>query len=472
MAEGAFFDLDRTLLGGASGPVISAELRTAGVLPERTIPGENLLFGLFNAVGETWPSMLLTRQAARAAKGWPCAGVRAAGRAAASTLIDEVQPYARLLIEQHRSEGRMVVMATTTPLDVVEPLAEALGLDGVVATRYGVVNGHYDGSIDGHFVWGRGKLRAVQAWASAHDVDLGRSWAYSDSFYDLPLLSAVEHPTAVNPDPRLAAVAALRRWPQLHLDVPPGVPKVLGIEPQQVLLPFTRPELLPFVRFDIDGTDRIPEAGGALLCANHRSYFDPMALAVTVARRGRPVRGLGKKEVFDAPLVGPLARAMGGIRVDRGTGSDAPLEAAAQALRAGELVAMMPQGTIPRGPAFFDPVLRGRWGAARLAGATGAGVVPIGLWGTEQVWPRSARFPDVANIVDPPTVQVRVGDPVTVGGEDPDADTRRIMAAIADLLPEEARVRREPTAAELALTYPPGYAGDPDAETDRRPGTD
>ena len=79
------------------------------------------------------------------------------------------------------------------------------------------------------------------------------------------------------------------------------------------------------------------------------------------------MRFLGKKEVFDAPIVGDLATAMGGIRVDRGTGSDEPLQAAADALAAGELVAIMPQGTIPRGPAFFDPELKGRWGAARLA---------------------------------------------------------------------------------------------------------
>ena len=58
---------------------------------------------------------------------------------------------------------------------------------------------------------------------------------------------------------------------------------------------------------------------------------------------------------------------MGGIRVDRGTGSDEPLKEAAAALAGGQLVALMPQGTIPRGPAFFDPVLKGRWGAARLA---------------------------------------------------------------------------------------------------------
>jgi putative phosphoserine phosphatase/1-acylglycerol-3-phosphate O-acyltransferase len=71
------------------------------------------------------------------------------------------------------------------------------------------------------------------------------------------------------------------------------------------------------------------------------------------------VRFLGKKEVFDAPVVGQIASAMGGIRVDRGTGSDEPLQAAAEALANGDLVAMMPQGTIPRGKAFYDPKLKG-----------------------------------------------------------------------------------------------------------------
>ena len=77
----------------------------------------------------------------------------------------------------------------------------------------------------------------------------------------------------------------------------------------------------------------------------------------------------------------------------RASGSDEPLEAAAEALRAGELISMAPQGTIPRGPAFFDPVLKGRWGAARLAAETRAPVIPVGLWGTEKVWPRNARLP-------------------------------------------------------------------------------
>ena len=468
----AFFDLDRTLLSGASGPVITGALRDVGLVPERSVPGEDLLYKFFNLVGENRPSMLLARQGARVANGWRRDLAQKAGEIAADTLIDHVVPFALPIIEDHHDEGRSVVMATTSPYDLVKPLADRLGFDAVVATRYGENDGAYDGTIDGHFVWGRGKLRAVKEWADANDVELADSWAYSDSYYDVPLLSAVKHPVAVNPDPRLRAVAALRRWPSLHLDVPPGVPKVAGIEPQKVMMAFARPELVPYARFDIAGTDHIPAEGGAIIVGNHRSYFDPLAMGMALAQRGRPVRFLGKKEVFDAPVVGQMATAMGGIRVDRGTGSDQPLEAAAAALAAGELVAVMPQGTIPRGPAFFEPELKGRWGAARLAAMARVPVIPVGLWGTEQVWPRSERLPNMMAVTDPPLVTIRVGPPVELKYRSADADTKRIMAALVDLLPPEARKRRVPTPQELAKTYPPGYEGDPDAESERRPGKD
>ena len=458
----AIFDLDRTLLRGASGPVISASLRAAGLLPDRSIPGEGLLFGLFDLVGEVRASMMLTRQAVRAAKGWDREIVLEAGRQAAERLAEEVQPWARVIIDDHQREGRPVVLATTTPHDLVEPLATMLGFDAVVATRYRVdETGCYDGTFDGEFVWGKGKLAAVTAWAAENGIALRECWAYSDSFYDRPLLDAVGQPVAVNPDPRLAAYAVLRRWPVQFLDAPPGVPKVLGVEPQTAAFPFLRNELMPWVRFEVTGTEHIPDDGPALLCSNHRSYFDPLAVGYAAARRGRPIRFLGKKEVFDAPVVGDLARAMGGIRVERGTGSDEPLLEAADCLRAGEIVAILPQGTIPRGLDFFDPVLRGRWGAARLAAEMAAegrpvAVVPMGLWGTERVWPRNARLPNLLNVFDPPTVRVALGPPVELGLEDPAADTEAIMEAIVDLLPPEARRRHEPTPGELARTLPPG----------------
>ncbi len=474
----AFFDLDRTLIRGASGPVFSQALRDVGLISGRPLPGEGLVFRFFDIVGETLPAMFLTRQGARMATGWKQADAQAAGRLALDQLVEIVQPFARGLIADHKAHRRPVVMATTSPYDLVAPLADALGLDDVIATRYGVSEtGHYDGTIDGEFVWGPGKLAAIRAWAHGHGVDVGASWAYSDSIYDSFLLGAVAHPHAVNPDPRLRAMAVARRWPAIHLDVPPGVPKLAGLEPQQVALQLARTARLaitPYARFEIEGAEHLPAEGPAIVVANHRSYFDPIALGVAVAERGRPVRFLGKKEVFDAPVVGDVARAMGGIRVERGSGSDEPLREATVALAAGEMVAMMPQGTIPRGRAFFDPELKGRWGAARLAAASGAPIVPMGLWGTEAVWPRSSRVPMVWNVVTPPTVSVRVGAPFHVTGDDPDADTERIMAAIVDLLPPEARVAREPTPEELARAYPAGHTADTDAdhEVERRPGTD
>ncbi|MGI8755535.1 MAG: HAD-IB family hydrolase [Acidimicrobiales bacterium] len=472
MEPAAFFDLDRTLLIGASGPIFSAMLKRVGVLPDRSIPGEGLLFRFFDLVGETLPAMLATRQMARSAAGWDRSLVRDAGRQAGERLVGEVPGFAKALIARHQAEGRQVVLATTSPYDLVRPLADALGIDDVIATRYGEADGHYDGSIDGFFVWGPGKLAAVRQWAADHGVDVERSYAYSDSIYDLPLLNAVKFPTAINPDPRLRMVAAVRRWPVQFFDVPAGVPKLAGMEPQQMLQMLARPELVPWARFDIDGTDRIPHDGPVILVGNHRSYFDPLAIGLAIAKVGRPVRFLGKKEVFDAPIVGQLTAALGGIRVERGSGSDEPLAAAAEALEAGEAVALMPQGTIPRGRAFFDPELKGRWGAAKLAAMTRAPVVPIGLWGTEKVWPRSAKAPNVLALGHPPTVRVRVGPPVELKYRSPDADTKRIMAALMDLLPREARIKREPTPDELALTFPSGYKGDRTDEAERRPGTD
>ena len=429
------------------------------------------VFKVFELVGETRLSMQLAKLTVRASKGWDAQLVDEAAEDIADELISLLQPYARVVIEEHRARGDIVVIASTTPEHFVRPLAQRLGVDHVVASRWRSEEGVYTGELDGEFVWGRDKLAAVRTWAKTVGVSLKKSSAYSDSYYDSPLLNAVGHPHAVNPDARLALLATLKGWPIRHLDKPEGVVKLGAWEVQEFLRPFARTELLPNARFEIIGIENIPATGGALLCANHRSYFDATVVSLITAKAGRSARFLGKKEVFDAPIVGQLAKALGGIRVDRGTGSDQPLEEAAKALRAGELVCMMPEGTIPRGPAFFEPKLRGRWGAARLAGLSGVPIIPVGMWGTERVWPRSSRLPKV-NMTNPPMITVRIGEPFHVSGTSADADTEVIMKSISDLLPAEARERHVPTEEELRLTYPPGYKGDPTKETTRRPGQD
>ena len=474
MRQAAFFDLDRTLLSGASAHVVSRVLRETGVVT-RNIPGESFLYQVFETFGENLPSMVLGRQAVVAMRGHLQTAVREAAERAAPDLVSMVQPYAQKVIDEHRANGRLVVLATTTPRDLIEPFASLMGFDAVIATTYGVdADGVYTGELVGPYVWSRGKKDAVLAWSADNNVDVSSSYAYSDSVFDEPLLAAVGHPYCVNPDWRLRLMAAARRWPVMHLDVPAGVAKipVVGLEAQQALMKFARPEVFPYARFRITGTENIPRDSAAILCGNHRSYFDIAAISLAVAKTGRAVRFLGKKEVFDAPVIGPMATALGGIRVERGTGSDEPLRAASESLNAGDLVAIMPQGTIPRGRAFFDPVLKGRWGAARLAAETKAPVIPIGIWGTEKVWPRNAKLPNITNVTSPPEVIITVGAPVQLSYIDADADTIAIMSAISALLPPEGREYREPTEEELRRSYPSNYKGDPNAEEDRRPGTD
>lgn len=466
----AIFDLDRTLLRTSSTPVINSALFDAGLVGRESVPGQSLLLGFYDAFGETIPSMVLARAAALATRGWSVEQVGQAAKLAAERLEAQVLPYVPALLDKQRRAGRRIVLATTTPGHLLAPFAERLGVDAMVATRYAVEPDRsgvprYNGRLEGPFVWASGKLQAVRAWAAEAGVDLGRSAAFSDSVYDLPLLGSVGYPTAVNPDLRLATVARLRRWPVVHLDSPAGVPKLLGIEPLDLVRAASRPPAalrlaLPFARFDIQGADHIPGRGAAIVAANHRSYFDFVAYFAAVFKAGRNPRVLAKKELFDAPLIGQLMGAAGAICVDRARSGGAAWDAAEQALRSGELLIAAPQGTIPRGEKFFDPHLEGKTGTARLAAATGVPVIPLAVWGTERVWPRSSRVPNLLNAVRPPKILVRAGPPVTgLTGRDFQADTEKIMSAIVELLPEEGRLRRVPTRAELARTFPPGNPG-------------
>ena len=461
MTGAAFFDLDRTLLPKASGPALSAAMRQTGVVSSR-LPGESLLFGYFNLLGESLGSIALARQAVLVAKGRAADAFDEAAEIAADVLEPMVGPFASMLIEEHREAGRPVVLATTTPEHLIRPFAERLGIDAVIATRYEVgEDGRFTGRNEGHFVWSMGKIAAVREWAEEEGIDLEESFAYSDSIYDAPLLKAVGNPGAVNPDPRLQALAVAARWPVLHFDTSPGVLKIplLGIELQRLVTMLARPEVFPYAKFTINGTENVPASGPAILVGNHRSYFDVAAMVVAMGRTPRTARFLGKKELFDMPGLGAFFRAGGGISVDRrqeDPNSADAFAAAVRSLAGGEMVAMMPEGTIPRGIDFFQPGMEGFPGAARLAQLTRVPVIPFALTGTEQVWPRSSKVPRVANLLSPPEVTVTFGEPVDLKYRSVPRDMERIFDAITSMLPDEVREPERPTLEELAKTYPDG----------------
>jgi phosphoserine phosphatase len=152
--------------------------------------------------------------------GWDVQTVRAI---VADTLHHIVEPMiydeAVTLIEQHHAAGRDVVIVSSSGSEVVEPIGEMLGADKVIATRMIVADGKYTGEIE-QYAYGPHKATAITELAAAEGYDLKGSYAYSDSITDEPMLAAVGHPFAVNPDRALRRLAISRDWPVLDFTRP------------------------------------------------------------------------------------------------------------------------------------------------------------------------------------------------------------------------------------------------------------
>ncbi|MGQ0823642.1 MAG: lysophospholipid acyltransferase family protein [Actinomycetota bacterium] len=179
------------------------------------------------------------------------------------------------------------------------------------------------------------------------------------------------------------------------------------------------------LRWTIEGADKISRDGPIILASNHISYLDPLTLAFVANRQRRRLRFLAKAELFDRRGLGTLLRAAHQIPVQRGKGDAAhALDAALDALRRGECVAVFPEGTISLD---LEPMI-GKSGTARLARAAGVPVTPVGLWGSHRIMFKG-RAPRWRTGVAQVAV---VGDPVKVGPDDHVREaTERIMSAIA-----------------------------------------
>lgn len=144
-----------------------------------------------------------------------------------------------------------------------------------------------------------------------------------------------------------------------------------------------RPIMTPWVRIEATGEDHIPEHGPAILVFNHLSEVDPLCLCWFFMKRNMPVRFLAKKSLFDVPVFGAIISAMGLIPVDREGDAARSLDAAKEALARGEVIIIMPEGTLTQDPDMWPMTFK--TGAARLALDTGAPIVPAAQWGPQDI---------------------------------------------------------------------------------------
>ena len=131
-------------------------------------------------------------------------------------LLAKIRPEARRLLDVHRHAGRNTYIVSAAPVEIVEPLAQSLGMTAGIGTRSTIFDGVYSGELAGPLVYGAGKVVAMEEIARWDGLDLAQCYAYSDSASDLPMLEAVGHPVAVNPDGRLARHARDNAWPIVH----------------------------------------------------------------------------------------------------------------------------------------------------------------------------------------------------------------------------------------------------------------
>ena len=135
-------------------------------------------------------------------------------------LKPRIYPGARDLIDESRRAGCRQVLISGALDFTMRPLARHLGVDDLIANKLEFSGGYATGRLEKPFVAGATKAVIIRDYAARHHVDLSRSWAYSDSYSDYPMLAVVGNPTAVNPDLRLRAVARSYDWPVIHLESP------------------------------------------------------------------------------------------------------------------------------------------------------------------------------------------------------------------------------------------------------------
>ncbi len=211
----AFFDLDRTLISGSSAFAFGVAAWRNDLVPSRAFARDVAGAIAFRHRGSSDDQVERVRARILGA----VIGVRQADLVALNAdlipkLLSRVRPEAQRLIEMHRRAGRDTYIVSASPQELVEPLAAAIGMTGGIGTMSAVdADGVYTGELAGPFVYGPGKVAAIREIATRESYDLNTSYAYSDSASDLPMLEAVGHPVAVNPDAHLAGVAHDHGWP-------------------------------------------------------------------------------------------------------------------------------------------------------------------------------------------------------------------------------------------------------------------
>nr|WP_182114297.1 HAD-IB family hydrolase [Actinotalea sp. JY-7876] len=211
----AFFDLDNTIIRGASAFHLAVGLRRRGFFGTKDLVTFALHQAHYLMFGEDVEKIDQVRSRALSiVAGKSVAEIAAIGEEVWDEVLSlRIFPGTQALLNRHLEAGHQVWIITASPVEIGELIGRRLGVTGALGTVAEHRDGFYTGRLVGDLLHGRAKESAVAELARREDIDLARSYAYGDSTNDVPILSSVGHPVAINPDARLRRHARKVGWP-------------------------------------------------------------------------------------------------------------------------------------------------------------------------------------------------------------------------------------------------------------------
>lgn len=425
----ALFDLDQTLLAGFSASAFFRERLFSGRMAPREI-AESALGGLSFALGRTGFSGFMAAAAA-AYRGLSERVMEEIGEEVFEKhLATQIYPESRALVQAHQEMGHTVAIVSSATRYQAEPLADNLGIEHVLCTQLVVEDGVFTGGVVNPACWGEGKLTAARGLAEAHGLELKKSYFYTDSHDDMPLLEGVGHPRPLNPNSRLSQIAKERRWPVRRF-TSRGTPRANDVLRTALVYASVVPSVwggalagivsgshrefvnvtatlwgelatsLAGIDLRVEGEENLWSHRPAVFIFNHQSNLDSV-LMIKLLRRD--FTGVGKKELKRNPIFGPIFSAAGVVFVDRGDRKKAiaALEPAVAALREGRSIIIAPEGTRSSTPRLG----RFKKGAFHMAMQAGVPIVPVVFRNVCDALPRDAM------VVRPSAIEAVVLPPV------------------------------------------------------------
>jgi putative phosphoserine phosphatase/1-acylglycerol-3-phosphate O-acyltransferase len=426
---GAFFDLDRTLIRGFSAKDFVQTRLLSGRMSAQEIVTQ-FAGGLVYAFGNANFSGLAAI-GARGVKGVEeQVFIEVGEEVYLKSLADTIYPESRALVAAHLAKGHTVAIVSAATPYQVNPVARDLDIPHVMCTRMEVHDGRFTGRIIEPACWGEGKAYAARQLAEKFKLDLSKSYFYTDSVEDLPLLEIVGNPRPMNPEAKLSALAFQNDWPVYHFEHE-GRPGMTDLVRTVLALGSLIPAALTGVLTGTrsmnwnDGVNSMMAAVGDFVCNmagimlsvkgqehlwshrpavflfNHQSSADLFIMAKLLRR---DARGVAKQELKNMPMIGQMMQAAGVIFLDRSNREKAieALMPAVEALQNGTSIIIAPEGT-----RSYDYRLGPfKKGAFHIAMQAGVPIVPIVIANAHDAMPRGS------NLFRPSVVEVTVLPPV------------------------------------------------------------